>query len=43
MQSILRTRLTALLTPERHLVWRCLLTGCSFFWILLVVTVMGLR
>ena len=43
MPLLLRMRLHTLLTTERHLIWRFLLTGCAFFWILLVVAVMGLR
>ncbi len=43
MPLLLRMRLHTLLTPERHLICRFLLTSCAFFWILLVIAVMGLR
>lgn len=43
MQSILRVRLEALINLERHLIWRRVLTGCTLFWIVVVVGVMGIR
>lgn len=43
MHLFFRTRLETFLAPQRHLAWRILLSGCSFFWIVLVVSVMGIR
>jgi hypothetical protein len=43
MQSILRSRISALFTPERHQVWQLMFAGCAAFWILLIVAVMGIR
>ncbi|XXN66214.1 hypothetical protein ACRQ84_22335 (plasmid) [Enterobacter ludwigii] len=43
MQSILRLRLSSLLTAERRVVWQMMFAGCAAFWILLVVAVMGIR
>lgn len=43
MPTIFRTRLNALFAPERHKVWQWVLTGCSLFWIVVVVAVMSIH
>jgi len=43
MQSILRSRFSSFLTVERRVVWQIMFTGCTVFWILMVVAIMSIR
>lgn len=44
MKTILCQRLNAFFAAApRHQVWQIMFTGCALFWIIAIISVMGLR